>query len=66
MAWQVLLAGQRLLDSQVWTMDNDLASRPILEWDPADVHRWLSSIGFSQYENPLKGVSGFPVELRPY
>ncbi|EKM81807.1 hypothetical protein AGABI1DRAFT_70274 [Agaricus bisporus var. burnettii JB137-S8] len=35
-------------------MDNDLASRPILEWDPADVHRWLSSIGFSQYEHPLK------------
>lgn len=32
--------------------------RPLLEWQPADVHRWLSSIGFSQYEFQLKGVSG--------
>lgn len=28
--------------------------RPLLEWQPADVHRWLSSIGFSQYEFQLK------------
>lgn len=46
-------------------MDNDLATRHILEWDPVDVHRWLSSIGFPHYENPLKGASGIPFALHP-
>ncbi|KXN86547.1 Protein STE50 [Leucoagaricus sp. SymC.cos] len=35
-------------------MDSDLGDCPILEWEPADVHKWLSSVGFSQYESQLK------------
>jgi len=40
------------------SMDADLGDRPLLEWQPADVHRWLSSIGFFQYELQLKGEFG--------
>lgn len=36
-------------------MDNDLADRHVLEWEPAHVHKWFSSIGFPQYESQLKG-----------
>ncbi|KAF5362423.1 hypothetical protein D9756_002432 [Leucocoprinus leucothites] len=35
-------------------MDNDLLDRPLLQWEPVDVHKWFSSIGFPQYESQLK------------
>jgi bZIP factor len=37
-------------------MDSDLGDRYILQWEPTDVNKWLSSIGFSQYESQLKGA----------
>jgi hypothetical protein len=40
-------------------MAMDLANgeHSILDWDEDDVHRWLSSLGFPQYEAQIKGAA---------
>jgi bZIP factor len=38
------------------TMDIANGEPNIMEWDENQVHRWLSSIGFSQYEAQIKGA----------
>ncbi|KAJ7281924.1 hypothetical protein C8J57DRAFT_1463951 [Mycena rebaudengoi] len=41
-------------------MDHGQQDRNISEWDEYDVHTWLSSLGFSQYEAQIKehGITG--------
>lgn len=43
----------------VFTMAMDIANgeRSILDWDEDQVHRWLSGLGFSQYEAQIKGAT---------
>ena len=36
-------------------MDVPIGDRNILEWDEGDVHAWLSTLGFSQYESQIRG-----------
>jgi len=56
----------RIFVAVVFTMAMDTANgeRSILDWDEDQVHRWLSSLGFSQYEAKIKGalVSYLPVK----
>jgi hypothetical protein len=32
------------------------ADRHILDWDETDVHTWLSSLGYPQYESQIRGM----------
>jgi len=36
-------------------MDGLAADRHILDWDEVDVHNWLSSLGYPQYERQIRG-----------
>lgn len=38
-------------------MDIANGERNILDWDEDHVHRWLSSLGFAQYEAQIKGAA---------
>jgi bZIP factor len=40
-------------------MDIANGEHNILDWDEDQVHRWLSSLGFSQYEAQIKGAVRF-------
>ena len=35
---------------------DDTLERSIVEWDEDDVARWLSQLGYSQYESQIKGT----------
>jgi hypothetical protein len=37
-------------------MEDLAADRHILDWDETDVHNWLSSLGYSQYETQIRGI----------
>jgi hypothetical protein len=43
-------------DFLIATMDGSgLGERHIIEWDESDVHAWLSSLGYPQYESQIRG-----------
>jgi len=37
-------------------MEGLAADRHILDWDESDVHNWLSSLGYPQYESQIRGI----------
>ena len=34
----------------------DGTNKALLEWDESDVHRWFSSLGYTQYERQINGA----------
>ena len=37
-------------------MEGLAAEKNINEWDETDVHSWLSSLGYPQYEGQIRGA----------
>ncbi|KAF8159614.1 hypothetical protein B0H34DRAFT_411179 [Crassisporium funariophilum] len=35
-------------------MDSQVADKHILDWNESDVHKWLSSLGYAQYERQIR------------
>jgi hypothetical protein len=38
-------------------MDQHAPVKYLLDWDESDVHQWLSSLGFPQYESQVRGMN---------
>ena len=45
-----------LLGFCLGAMQGPAADRHILDWDETDVHSWLSSLGYPQYESQIRGM----------
>ncbi|KAG6890968.1 hypothetical protein C0992_011727 [Termitomyces sp. T32_za158] len=41
-------------------MDESASERHIFDWDESDVHNWLSSLGYPQYESQIRGLVAIP------
>jgi len=44
------------IESCLGVMQGPAADRHILDWDETDVHSWLSSLGYPQYESQIRGI----------
>lgn len=44
-------------------MQGPASDRHILDWDETDVHKWLSSLGYPQYESQIRGMNAFSIQF---